>query len=113
MRNMTCGSECAAYGYFSREGECNHCHRQLSGKCLYSDDSVACLRRNNLDRVAVPEYMWSAYCCVEFNQNAPYFVRYKFPVFAAYGRNDRVDNHVVEVPLKKLEKFLKGEDGCG
>ncbi|XP_033466133.2 endonuclease domain-containing 1 protein [Epinephelus lanceolatus] len=66
------------------------------------------IRRNNLDRVAVPEYMWSAYCCTEFDQNAPYFVRYKFPVFAAYGLNDRVNNHMVEVPLKNLEKFLKG-----
>ncbi|KAI3376560.1 hypothetical protein L3Q82_017013 [Scortum barcoo] len=66
------------------------------------------IRRNNLDRVAVPEYMWSAYCCTEFDQNAPYFVRYKFPVFGAYGLNDRVNNHMVEVPLKNLEKFLKG-----
>lgn len=66
------------------------------------------IRRNNLDRVAVPEYLWSAYCCTEFDQNAPYFVRYKFPVFAAYGLNDRVNNHMVEVPLKNMEKFLKG-----
>lgn len=66
------------------------------------------IRRNNQDRVAVPEYMWSAYCCTEFDQNAPYFVRYKFPVFGAYGLNDRVNNQMVEVPLKNLEKFLKG-----
>ncbi|XP_034413663.1 uncharacterized protein si:dkey-85k7.10 [Cyclopterus lumpus] len=66
------------------------------------------IRRNNLDRVAVSEYMWSAYCCVEFDQNAPCIVRYKFPVFAAYGLNDRVNNYMVEVPLKNLEKFLKG-----
>ncbi|XP_053199039.1 endonuclease domain-containing 1 protein-like [Scomber japonicus] len=66
------------------------------------------IRRNNLDRVAVPEYMWSAYCCTAFDQNAPYFVRYKFPVFGAYGLNDRINNHMVEVPLKNLEKFLKG-----
>ncbi|XP_033961673.2 endonuclease domain-containing 1 protein [Pseudochaenichthys georgianus] len=66
------------------------------------------IRRNNLDRVAVPEYLWSAYCCTEFDQNAPYFVRYKFPVFAAYGLNDRVNNHMAEIPLKNMEKFLKG-----
>lgn len=66
------------------------------------------IRRDNLDRVAVPEYMWSAYCCTDFDQNAPYFVRYKFPVFGAYGLNDRINNHMVEVPLKNLEKFLKG-----
>uniref|UniRef100_A0A8C6UQ07 Si:dkey-85k7.10 n=1 Tax=Neogobius melanostomus TaxID=47308 RepID=A0A8C6UQ07_9GOBI len=65
------------------------------------------IRRNNQERVAVPEYVWSAYCCPDFDQNAPFFVRYKFPVFAAYGLNDRVNNHMVEMPLKNLEKFLK------
>lgn len=66
------------------------------------------IRHNNQDRVAVPEYMWSAYCCTEFDQNAPYFVRYKFPTYGAYGFNDNVNNQVVEVTLQKLEKFLRG-----
>ena len=39
----------------------------------------------------------------------PYFERYKFPAFAAYGPNDQANNQVVEVPLKTLEKFLGGK----
>ncbi|XP_030635111.1 endonuclease domain-containing 1 protein-like [Chanos chanos] len=66
------------------------------------------IRRDNTDRVAIPEYMWTAYCCTDFDHNAPYSERYKFPVFGAYALNDRVSNHVVEVPIKNLEKFLKG-----
>lgn len=65
------------------------------------------IQRNNVDRIAVPEYMWSAYCCTEFDQNAPYFVRYKFPTFAAHGLNDRISNDMVEVSLQNLEKFIK------
>lgn len=65
------------------------------------------IQRNNIERIAVPEYMWSAYCCTEFDQNAPYFVRYKFPTFAAYGLNDRITKHVVEVSLQNLEDFIK------
>ncbi|KAL6472136.1 hypothetical protein MHYP_G00183240 [Metynnis hypsauchen] len=66
------------------------------------------IRRNNNDRVGIPEYMWTAYCCTDFDRNAPYLERYRFPAFGAYGLNDRVNNAVVEVPLKTLEKFLKG-----
>ncbi|CAL8241533.1 unnamed protein product [Merluccius merluccius] len=66
------------------------------------------VRRGNVDRVAVPDYLWSAYCCVDFDRNAPYSERYKFPTFAAYGLNDQANNQVVEVPLKTLEKFLRG-----
>ncbi|KAI7814131.1 endonuclease domain-containing 1 protein-like [Triplophysa rosa] len=67
------------------------------------------IRRDNLDRVAIPEYIWTAYCCTDFDHNAPYSERYKLPVFGAYGLNDRVNNHIVEVPIKNLEKFLKGK----
>ncbi|XP_066578902.1 endonuclease domain-containing 1 protein [Amia ocellicauda] len=65
------------------------------------------IRRNNFDRVAIPTYMWSAYCCTNYDRNAPYSERYKFPAFAAYGLNDRVNNHVVELTVKKLENILK------
>lgn len=65
------------------------------------------IQHNNVDRIAVPENIWSAYCCTEFDQNAPYFVRYKFPTFAAYGLNDRVSNGMVEVSLENLENFIK------
>ncbi|XP_043099888.1 endonuclease domain-containing 1 protein-like isoform X1 [Puntigrus tetrazona] len=67
------------------------------------------IRRDNLDRVAIPEFMWTAYCCTDYDHNAPYAERYKFPAFGAYGLNDRVNNHIVEVPIKNLEKFLKGK----
>lgn len=67
------------------------------------------IRRNNLDRVAIPEYMWTAYCCTDYDHNAPYSERYKFPVFGAYGLNDRVNNNMVEVHIKNLEKFLRGK----
>lgn len=67
------------------------------------------IRRENLDRVAIPEFMWTAYCCTDYDHNAPYSERYKFPAFGAYGLNDRVNNHIVEVPIKYLEKFLKGK----
>ncbi|KAG7262549.1 hypothetical protein CRUP_011559 [Coryphaenoides rupestris] len=69
----------------------------------------ATLRRGNVDRVGVPDYVWSAYCCAAFDRNAPYSERYKFPAFAAYGLNDgTAGGQVVEVPLKNLEKFLHG-----
>ncbi|KAK7909385.1 hypothetical protein WMY93_014069 [Mugilogobius chulae] len=55
------------------------------------------IRRNNQERVAVPE----------LRPERAFYVRYKFPVFGAYGLNDRVNNHMVEMPLKNLEKFLK------
>lgn len=65
------------------------------------------IQRNNVKRIAVPEYIWSAYCCTEFDQNAPYFERYKFPTFAAYALNDRGSDRVVEVSLQNLEAFVK------
>ncbi|KAG5853314.1 hypothetical protein ANANG_G00071860 [Anguilla anguilla] len=47
------------------------------------------IRRGNADRLAVPRYLWSAYCCPRFDRNSPYAVRYKFPSHAAYGLNQR------------------------
>ncbi|KAM4612382.1 endonuclease domain-containing 1 protein [Polymixia lowei] len=65
------------------------------------------IRRQNMNRVAVPTYMWSAYCCVKYDHNAPYSVRYKFPAFAHYGLNENENNEVVELSIQKLEEFLK------
>ncbi|XP_062342146.1 endonuclease domain-containing 1 protein-like [Osmerus eperlanus] len=65
------------------------------------------IRRNNQNRVGIPEYMWTAYCCPDFDHNAPYLERYRLPAFGAYGLNDRVNNAVTELPIKSLEKFLK------
>ncbi|XP_064185984.1 endonuclease domain-containing 1 protein-like [Anguilla rostrata] len=66
------------------------------------------IRRQSADRVAVPACMWSAYCCVDFDRSAPYGERHKLPAFAHYGLNDRRNNQVSEMPVGKLEEFLKG-----
>ncbi|GAA6229211.1 endonuclease domain-containing 1 protein-like [Lates japonicus] len=65
------------------------------------------IRRENMNRIAVPTYIWSAYCCVDFDHNAPYDERYKFPSFAHYGLNEKDDNEVVEISVQKLKEFLK------
>ncbi|XP_068444458.1 uncharacterized protein [Clinocottus analis] len=64
------------------------------------------IRRENMNRVAVPAYLWSAYCCVDYDHNAPHSERYKFPSFAHYGLNEE-DNEVVELSVQKLKEFLK------
>ncbi|CAL8377266.1 endonuclease domain-containing 1 protein [Gadus morhua] len=65
------------------------------------------IRRQNINRVAVPAYMWSAYCCVDYDRNAPFNERYRFPVFGHYGINDREGGEVVELSVQKLEEFIK------
>ncbi|XP_034532733.1 endonuclease domain-containing 1 protein-like [Notolabrus celidotus] len=64
------------------------------------------IRRLNMNRIAVPTYLWSAYCCVDYDHNTPYNERYKFPSFAHYGLNEQ-NNEVVEVSVQKLKEFLK------
>ncbi|XP_046905030.1 endonuclease domain-containing 1 protein-like [Hypomesus transpacificus] len=65
------------------------------------------IRRHNVDRLAVPAYLWSAYCCIHYDRNAPYDERYKFPAFGHYALNDKDNNQVLEMSVKKLEEFLK------
>ncbi|KAF3688586.1 Endonuclease domain-containing 1 protein [Channa argus] len=65
------------------------------------------IRRNNINRLGIPTYLWSAYCCVDFDHNAPFSERSKFPAFAAYGLNDRENNKVQEMTVQQLEEFLK------
>uniref|UniRef100_A0A3Q3A852 Endonuclease domain-containing 1 protein-like n=1 Tax=Kryptolebias marmoratus TaxID=37003 RepID=A0A3Q3A852_KRYMA len=64
------------------------------------------IRRENMNRIAVPTYLWSAYCCVDYDHNAPFTERYKFPSFAHYGLNEDENNEVVEIPVTKLKEFL-------
>ncbi|KAL6117633.1 uncharacterized protein ACO6RY_15374 [Pungitius sinensis] len=40
------------------------------------------------NRVSVPEYMWSAYCCPSFKSDLPKSEQRFFPTYAAVGRND-------------------------
>ncbi|XP_070711338.1 endonuclease domain-containing 1 protein-like [Pempheris klunzingeri] len=65
------------------------------------------IRRQNIKRIAVPTYLWSAYCCVDYDHNAPYSERVKFPSFAHYGLNEQQNNDVVEISVQKLKEFLK------
>nr|XP_006638240.1 PREDICTED: endonuclease domain-containing 1 protein-like [Lepisosteus oculatus] len=80
------------------------------------------------DRVAVPEYLWSAYCCPSYRKNISTTFTQEFPTFAAIGRNDpssteeivpidkskpkRIRGYDVRLmPLKTLEMFLQDRFG--
>ncbi|XP_040907815.1 endonuclease domain-containing 1 protein [Toxotes jaculatrix] len=65
------------------------------------------IRRNNQDRVAIPEDVWSAYCCTDYDRNAPHDVRIRFPSHAALAKNAKEGNSVHEMPVQELEIFLK------
>ncbi|KAK7919012.1 hypothetical protein WMY93_010296 [Mugilogobius chulae] len=56
------------------------------------------------NRVLIPEYMWSAYCCPVYNNSLSN--RGHFPTYAAVGRNDRhSDQEIVPInPQKKSSK---------
>ncbi|XP_015229278.1 PREDICTED: endonuclease domain-containing 1 protein-like [Cyprinodon variegatus] len=65
------------------------------------------IRRENMNRIAVPTYLWSAYCCADYDHNTPFTERFKFPSFAHYALNDDENNEVVELTVPKLKEFLK------
>uniref|UniRef100_UPI003AAACF93 endonuclease domain-containing 1 protein-like n=1 Tax=Centroberyx gerrardi TaxID=166262 RepID=UPI003AAACF93 len=65
------------------------------------------IRRHNINRVGIPTHLWSAYCCANFDHNAPYDERSKFPAFASHGLNDKENNKVQEMTVQQLEDFLK------
>ncbi|XP_074529751.1 endonuclease domain-containing 1 protein-like [Halichoeres trimaculatus] len=53
------------------------------------------------NRVSVPEYMWSAYCCPSFRASLYTSATPFFPTYAAVGRNDRnSDEDIVPVNVK-------------
>ncbi|KAL6489150.1 hypothetical protein MHYP_G00028910 [Metynnis hypsauchen] len=75
-------------------------------------------------RVAIPEYLWSAYCCRNYSHNLPKSLINTFPSYAAIGRNDPnsteeivpVNPHrkktvlgydVRPMPLPTLETYLR------
>ncbi|XP_067253229.1 endonuclease domain-containing 1 protein [Chanodichthys erythropterus] len=64
------------------------------------------IRRNNQDRVAIPEDVWSAYCCTEYDRNAPHNVRIRFPTQAALAKNAKEGNTVQELSVLDLESYL-------
>ncbi|XP_043957450.1 endonuclease domain-containing 1 protein-like isoform X2 [Gambusia affinis] len=62
------------------------------------------------NRVAVPEYLWSAYCCPNYNQSIPDTLKDVFPTFAAIGRNDPNSTEEI-VPIDEtVKKEYRGYD---
>ncbi|XP_029625476.1 endonuclease domain-containing 1 protein [Salmo trutta] len=65
------------------------------------------IRRNNQYRVAIPEDVWTAYCCTDYDRNSPHEVRIRFPSQAALAKNAKEGNMVHEITVQDLENFLK------
>ena len=61
-------------------------------------------------RVAVPEYLWSAYCCPNFSNNLPAELRKTFPTYAAIGRNDRYSTEEIVPVNNTAKKQFRGYD---
>ncbi|KAM6953482.1 endonuclease domain-containing 1 protein-like [Aplochiton taeniatus] len=62
------------------------------------------------NRVAVPEYMWSAYCCPSYNNSLPQSLQPFFPTYAAVGRNDPQSGEEI-VPVDPYAKAsVRGYD---
>uniref|UniRef100_A0A3Q2QQA1 Endonuclease domain-containing 1 protein-like n=1 Tax=Fundulus heteroclitus TaxID=8078 RepID=A0A3Q2QQA1_FUNHE len=62
------------------------------------------------DRVSVPEYMWSAYCCPSYKPNLPECMERYFPTFAAVGRNDPSSGEEIVPVNKKAKPSVRGYD---
>ncbi|KAI1896491.1 hypothetical protein AGOR_G00095330 [Albula goreensis] len=61
-------------------------------------------------RVAVPEYLWSAYCCPSY-KTLPENLTDIFPTFAAVGRNDpNSTEEIVPIDRGKYKKKFWGYD---
>lgn len=62
------------------------------------------------NRVAAPEYMWSAYCCPAFSEQLPHSMRAFFPAYAAVGRNDPESGEEI-VPVNVMARAsVRGYD---
>ncbi|XP_037320586.2 endonuclease domain-containing 1 protein-like [Pungitius pungitius] len=113
----------------------NHVNKSLAAFCLGEAHVVTGVVPYRGDgpwlggrRVAVPEYLWSAYCCPVYNHSLPEELREAFPTHAAIGRNDRNSTEEIvpvsqeakrqfrgfdvrRMPLKTLEEHLKDRLG--
>ncbi|CAL8402011.1 unnamed protein product [Boreogadus saida] len=58
-------------------------------------------------RLMIPEDLWSAYCCTDYDRNAPHDVRVRFPSQASLAKNAKEGNTVREMTVQDLESFLK------
>lgn len=68
-----------------------------------------CDRRIN-NRVSVPEYMWSAYCCPSFTSKLPDSMKAFFPTYAAVGRNDPGSGEEIVPVNVKAKASVRGYD---
>lgn len=66
------------------------------------------IRRNNQNRVGIPDELWSAYCCTDYDVNAPHNVRSLLPSFAAMAMNTH-GGEVTEMRVQDLEKHLRAK----
>ncbi|XP_068161543.1 endonuclease domain-containing 1 protein-like [Antennarius striatus] len=61
-------------------------------------------------RVAVPEYIWSAYCCPRYNYSLPKEMEEAFPAYAAIGRNDPNSTEEIVPVSQTAKKMFRGYD---
>ncbi|XP_010786955.1 uncharacterized protein [Notothenia coriiceps] len=61
-------------------------------------------------RVAVPEYIWSAYCCPNYNNSLPKVLKDAFPTYAAIGRNDCNSTEEIVPVSQQTKKQFRGYD---
>lgn len=62
------------------------------------------------NRVSVPEYMWSAYCCPSFSARLPGDMKGFFPAYAAVGRNDPGSGEEIVAVNAKARASVRGYD---
>lgn len=62
------------------------------------------------NRVSVPEYMWSAYCCASYRSDVPESVKPFYPTYAAVGRNDRNSGEEIVPVNVKAKASVRGYD---
>lgn len=62
------------------------------------------------NRVSIPEYMWSAYCCPSYSDNIPSSERLFFSAYAAVGRNDCDSNEEIVPVDTQAKALLRGYD---
>ncbi|KAJ8268784.1 hypothetical protein COCON_G00113910 [Conger conger] len=66
--------------------------------------------RHIAGRVAVPEYLWTAYCCPAFNASLPPQLRPFFPSYAAIGRNDPLSDESMVPVDPAARRAVRGYD---
>uniref|UniRef100_A0A3Q2PJR1 Endonuclease domain-containing 1 protein-like n=1 Tax=Fundulus heteroclitus TaxID=8078 RepID=A0A3Q2PJR1_FUNHE len=62
------------------------------------------------NRVYVPEYLWSAYCCPSYKPDLPENEKQLFPTFAAVGRNDPSSGEEIVSVNKTAKPAVRGYD---